>query len=129
MSAHLPALDLPVLDPACIREMGEELDHASALTFLSAYLDFLPERLATLCAAVALEDGAAAMDRVLSLKVSSTMVGACRLSALAEALQGLVCTGNWAAAEPLLAELAASVTAVLAAGRAAVGTFQPIARG
>lgn len=83
-------------------------------------MDFLPERLATLCAAVALEDGAAAMDRVLSLKVSSTMVGACQLSALAEVLQGLVCTGNWAAAEPLLEVLEAAVAAVLAAGRVAV---------
>ncbi|WP_231994331.1 Hpt domain-containing protein [Pseudarthrobacter equi] len=102
--------------------MGEELGcHGSALTFLSAYLDFLPQRLATFCAAVLLEDTAAAMDRVLSLKVSSTMVGAARLAALAEVLQGLVCTGNWAAAEPLLEVLDADVAAVLAAGRAAVG--------
>ena len=116
MSAHHP-----VLDPVCIRELGEELDHALALRFLSAYLDLLPERLATFCAAVLLEDTAAAMDRVLSLKVASTMVGAARLAALAEVLQGLVCTGNWAAAEPLLEVLAADVAAVLAAGRAAVG--------
>lgn len=96
--------------------MAEELDLESALTFFSAYLDFLPERLATFCAAVVLEDADAAMDRVLSLKVSSTMVGARRLSALAEVLQGLVCTGNWAAAEPLLAVLDAAVTDVLEAG-------------
>jgi len=40
--AGLPSAGLPVLDPGRLRQIGEELDcQASALTFLSAYLDFL----------------------------------------------------------------------------------------
>ena len=53
------------------------------------------------------------------------MVGAVRLAALAEVLQRLVCTGNWAAAEPLLGELDASVASVLEAGAALVSTVCP----
>lgn len=132
MSAHLSVLDpsaaqLPVLDPRCIRDLGEELDSpAGAHAFLGTYLEMLPDRLAKVGKAVSAADEETAMDRTLSLKVSSTMVGALQLAALAETMQVLVCRGDWAAAEPLLEVLAPAVTAVRKAGAAVFsGLFHP----
>ena len=132
MSAHLSvldpsALDLPVLDPQRVRHLGEELDSpAGAHAFLGAYLELLPDRLASVSNAVSAGDEAAAMDRALSLKVTSTMVGALQLAALAETMEALVCRGDWAAAEPLLDALAPAVAAVLKAGAVVVsGLLHP----
>ena len=67
-----------------------------------------------------------AMDRALSLKVTSTMVGALQLAALAETMEALLCGGDWAAAEPLLEVLAPAVAAVRTAGGAVVnGLLHP----
>ncbi|MGO4234699.1 Hpt domain-containing protein [Pseudarthrobacter sp. YAF2] len=132
MSAHLSVLDpsaleLPVLDPRCVRDLGEELDSpAGAHAFLGAYLEMLPDRLAKVSNAVRGGDGDTATDRALSLKVTSTMVGALQLAALAEAMEALICRGDWAAAEPLLDVLAPAVAAVLKAGAVVVnGLLHP----
>ncbi|WP_308930068.1 Hpt domain-containing protein [Arthrobacter sp. SLBN-112] len=121
------ALELPVLDPRCVRHLGEELDSpAGAHAFLGTYLELLPDRLAKVRNAVRGGDGDTAMDRALSLKVTSTMVGALQLAALAEAMEALVFRGDWAAAEPLLDVLAPAVAAVLKAGAVVVnGLLQP----
>jgi HPt (histidine-containing phosphotransfer) domain-containing protein len=129
VSAHLSvldpsALDLPVLDPRCVRTLGEELDSpASAHAFLAAYLEVLPDRLATVSNAVCAADGDTAMDRALSLKVTSTMVGALQLAALAETMEALIYRRDWAAAEPLLEVLAPAVAAVLKAGAVVVNSL------
>ncbi|MFF1881331.1 Hpt domain-containing protein [Pseudarthrobacter sp. NPDC058196] len=130
MSTHLSVLDpltLPVLDPQCVRDLGEELDGpAGAHAFLGAYLELLPDRLVRVSNAVSTGDEEAAMDRALSLKVTSTMVGALQLAALAETMESLVCRGDWAAAEPLLEVLAPAVAAVRKAGAAVVnGLLHP----
>lgn len=52
------------------------------------------------------------MGRALSLKVTSTMVGALQLAALAETVEALICRGDWAATEPLLDLLAPAVRKV-----------------
>jgi len=132
VSAHLSvlhpaALELPVLDPQRVRHLGEELDSpVGAHSFLGTYLELLPDRLAAVCQAVRGGDEETAMDRALSLKVTSTMVGALQLAALAEAMEALVCRGDWGAAEPLLDVLAPAVAAVLKAGTVVVnGLLQP----
>lgn len=132
MNVHLSVLDpstleLPVLDPQRVRHLGEELDSpAGAHEFLGAYLEMLPDRLAKVSNAVCAADDETAMDRALSLKVTSTMVGALQLAALAEAMEALVCRGDWVAAEPLLDVLAPAVAAVLKAGTVVVnGLLQP----
>ncbi|MDQ0800088.1 Hpt domain-containing protein [Arthrobacter sp. SLBN-112] len=124
MSAHFPALDLPVLDPRCLGVLGEELESLSgALAFMASYLDLLPDRLASVCAAVRTADEDTAMDRALSLKVTSSMVGALQLAALAGTMEALVCRGDWPGAEPLLDVLAPAVAAVRAAGAAVVNAL------
>ncbi|RAX17041.1 Hpt domain-containing protein [Pseudarthrobacter sp. AG30] len=130
VSAHLSVLDpltLPVLDPRHVRDLGEELDSpAGAHAFLGTYLEMLPDRLASVCHAVRGGDWDTAMDRALSLKVTSTMVGALQLAALAETMEALMCRGDWAAAEPLLEVLAPAVAAVRKAGGAVVnGLLHP----
>ena len=131
MTVHLPVLDsvtdLPVVDPRCIADLGEDLDSsAGAHAFLSSYLEMLQDRLSTVSTAVCAADGDSAMDRALSLKVTSTMVGALQLAALAETMEALICRGDWAAAEPLLDLLAPAVAAVRTAGAVVVnGLLHP----
>ncbi|WP_285245865.1 Hpt domain-containing protein [Pseudarthrobacter sp. fls2-241-R2A-127] len=121
------ALELPVLNPQRIRDLGEELDSsAGAHAFLGNYLEMLPDRLSMVAKAVCAGDVETAMDRALSLKVTSTMVGALQLAALAETMEALICRGDWAAAEPLLDLLAPAVAAVRTAGAVVVnGLLQP----
>ena len=127
MNAHLPALGLPVLDPRCITDLGEELESLpGALDFLSSYLELLPDRLGAISAAVRAADGDAAMDRALSLKVTSTMVGAVQLAALAEALEPPVRGGDWLTLDAMLHVLAPAAAAVRKAGAAVVnGLLHP----
>ena len=130
MSGHLSVLDplgLLVLDPQHVQDLGEQLDSpAGAHAFLGSYLEMLPEWLSTVAKAVCAGDGETAMDRALSLKVTSTMVGALQLAALDETMEALICRGDWAAAEPLLDVLAPAVAAVRTAGAVVVnGLLQP----
>ncbi|WP_371818121.1 Hpt domain-containing protein [Pseudarthrobacter sp. C4D7] len=127
MNEYLPMQRLPVLDPRRLADLGEELEsHPGALSFLGSYLELLPDRLASVSAAVRAGDEAAAMDRALSLKVTSTMVGALQLAAVAEALEPLVCAGDWNALDGVLQDLAPAVAAVQKAGTAVVnGVLHP----
>lgn len=120
-------LGLPVLDPKSLADLGEELDSMPmAVAFLGDYLELLPERLASVSAAIRSADRAAALDRAISLKITSTMVGAMQLAALAEAMEPLVCAGDWTALDRLLQVLAPAATAVQKAGAAVVnGRFHP----
>jgi hypothetical protein len=116
-----------VLDSRCLRAFGEELESLyGALAFLGSYLELLPARLASVAAAVHAAVGAAVMNRALSLKVTSTMVGALQLAAAAGALEPLVCAGDWTALDALLHVLAPAVAAVEKAGTAVVnGVLHP----
>lgn len=104
---------LPVLDPECLRLLGEELgDPAGAAAFLAGYRELLPARMDSISCAVAAQDFEAAMDRVLSLKVTSTMVGARQLAGLSAELELLVRVESWAAARAAVHGLARAVAAL-----------------
>jgi HPt (histidine-containing phosphotransfer) domain-containing protein len=64
-----------------------------------------PRRRAALAAALAGTDRTVALDAALSLRTSSTMVGAARLAALSEKLERRVRTDGPQAAAPLLADV------------------------
>lgn len=73
--AGLPTLDLHVLD-----NLGVELSsHAGALLFAGTFVDMLPQRIGAVEAALTDRDADAAVVALLSLHVSSSMVGARRL--------------------------------------------------
>lgn len=111
---------LPVLDFQCIRDLGEDLSSpVAAREFLATYLELLPSRLAAVMSTVSVQDSNAAMDRVISLKVSSSMAGALRLSALSAELELMVRAGAWQSADAALALLAEAVAAVQAEGNRA----------
>lgn len=104
---------LPVLDFQCIANLGEEMDNpAAAQAFLATYLELLPERLTYITAAVSVKDKEAALDRAVSLKVTSSMVGARQLAALSTELESLVRTAAWTSAAEALEPLGEAVQAV-----------------
>lgn len=71
---------LPVLDRGVLDTLGEELSSQDgALYFASTFVDMLPQRIDAIEAAFAAEDMDAAVVALLSLNVSSSMVGARRL--------------------------------------------------
>jgi hypothetical protein len=87
----VPALggpELPLLDAAVLHDMEEELGRLDlAWNFANDYAGMWVERQRCLVDSVEREDRMAALDAVISLKVSSAMVGGLRLARLAEALE------------------------------------------
>lgn len=72
-----------VFDPAALDGLtGHVADRRFALVFVAGYRRMLPERVRRIEHALCEGDLDAAMDAVLSLKVSSSMVGAGELRAL-----------------------------------------------
>ena len=66
-----------VLEPCRLQELADELgDSTPALGFLSNYLSMLPHRMLSISSGLCGHDSAASMDAILSLKISSAMVGA-----------------------------------------------------
>jgi hypothetical protein len=87
--------ELPLLDPAVLQDMEEQLGGAGIVwNFANDYAGMWVERKRFLVDSVEREDCAAAIDAVISLKVSSAMVGGLRLARLAEALEATLRAGN-----------------------------------
>lgn len=94
----VPTLEhLPLLDVRELAELAAELEGHDeyALEVVSAYALMWPTRLDNLAAAVAAEDSLRARDAVGSIRVSSTMIGAHRLAAAAEAFAELIDEGDF----------------------------------
>ena len=93
-----PALggpELPLLDAAVLHAMEEHLGRPDiAWTFANDYAGMWVERQRCLVDSVEREDRMAALDAVISLKVSSAMVGGLRLARLAEALEATLRKGD-----------------------------------
>jgi HPt (histidine-containing phosphotransfer) domain-containing protein len=108
-SAVLPdiqATELPLLDLAAFQILEDQLDNPLiARSFARDFTKLWGKRYRTLAAAIELEDIPAAVDAVLSLKTSSTMVGGVRLAALASRLEDLIRTRDLHEAIPLLASI------------------------
>ncbi|MFE4834305.1 Hpt domain-containing protein [Arthrobacter sp. NPDC056691] len=97
-SATLPVLDLDVL-----HELEEDMGSTSvAQNFARDYISIWNKRRSYLEKSVEDNDTEAAMDAVLSVKNSATMVGAARLAQLAVDLERLVKRGDLSAARELL---------------------------
>ena len=98
---------LPLLDLTVLRQLEEELgDSGVARSFVRDYIGIWESRIQYLIRSVADDDSEAAMDAVLSLKSSSTMVGGVRLAQLAGELEEAVRDGNMARAQSLLDDVA-----------------------
>ncbi|NMR30393.1 Hpt domain-containing protein [Crystallibacter degradans] len=81
----------PLVSLETLRQLAAELeDEERCRSFVRNFICIWDERHARLCQAIQASDAKAAMDVVLSLKVSSAMAGAGRLSQLAANLQAML---------------------------------------
>jgi hypothetical protein len=109
---------LPLLDPAVLKGLGEELGAPEiARKFASDYAGMWVRRQHRIEASVQREDRAAAVDAAISLKVASVMVGCLRLAHLAGSLEAVLRQGDLQAG-------AALVAAITIQGRATVDELQ-----
>jgi signal peptidase len=81
----------PTLDRTILENLGEELSsRAGALHFADSFVDMLPQRIDAVEGAFAARDADAAVVALLSLNVSASMVGACRLEEGSSAAMDLI---------------------------------------
>lgn len=93
----------PVLDRTILADLEEDFDSpAVARSFAQDYIGLWKQRLDRLTFAVNSDDREAALDAGLSLKNSSAMVGAVRLSVLAVKLLQIIQCGDMPSARNLL---------------------------
>ena len=98
---------LPLIDAAVLAELEDELAGSGlAQRFARDYAAMWDLRLARLGTAVDTQDEAAALDAVISLKISSAMVGGVRLARLAEVLEGLIRKGDFVQGQAMMAGVA-----------------------
>lgn len=96
----------PLVDPDVLHDLEDQLDSASAArAFVRDYVAVWDERDLRLSSAIARRNQAASLDAVLSLKITSTMVGATQLVTLAGALEGLLREGRLEEAEAALPQV------------------------
>ncbi|MDQ0768337.1 HPt (histidine-containing phosphotransfer) domain-containing protein [Pseudarthrobacter defluvii] len=98
---------LPLIDAAVLDELEEELAGPGlAQRFARDYAAMWDLRLARLETAVHSQDEDLALDAVISLKISSAMVGGVRLARLAELLEGLIRQGDFLQGQAMMAGVA-----------------------
>ena len=88
--ASLEHLEAQLISMDKLRGLSDQVGAESCRRFVSNFVAMWDSRFTRLEQAVARPDFDAAMDVVLSIKISSHMAGAVRLSALATAAQELV---------------------------------------
>jgi HPt (histidine-containing phosphotransfer) domain-containing protein len=104
---------MPALDPGRLAVMAREAGTSAADEFFRTYLRLLPARIDRIADAFARSDPDAAMDAVLSLKVTSSMVGAVHLELYCQGLQGQLSNGYFTDADSVRAALTAHAAQVL----------------
>lgn len=93
----------PLVDPNVLHDLEDQLDSpAAARAFVRDYVAVWDERDLRISSAIARRNQAASLDAVLSLKITSTMVGATQLVTLASALEKLLREGKLEEAEAAL---------------------------
>lgn len=111
---------LPLVDTAVLKVLEEQLGRADlARNFAQDYSALWGQRERRLVISLDGQDRAAALDAVISLKVSSAMVGGLRLARLAEALEGAVREGDLRYGATVLAMISVQ-------GRATVNELQHV---
>jgi hypothetical protein len=88
--------ELPLLDPSVLEDLAEGLGGGAAIArkFAQDYAGLWDQRQRRLMESVECEDLAGALDTVISLKVTSAMVGGARLAHLAGKLEATVRHGD-----------------------------------
>ncbi|WP_458781438.1 Hpt domain-containing protein [Arthrobacter sp. D3-16] len=98
---------LPFVDAAVLEELEDELAGSGlAQRFARDYAAMWDQRCERLAAAVDRQDSESALDAVISLKISSAMVGGMRLAKLAELLEVLIRRGDFGQGQALMERVA-----------------------
>lgn len=96
----------PLVDPNVLHDLEDQLDSpAAARAFVRDYVAVWDERDLRISSSIARRNQAASLDAVLSLKITSTMVGATKLVTLATALEALLREGKLEEAEAALPQI------------------------
>lgn len=99
--------ELPLVDPVVLEDLEEQLDSPDiAQNFARDYARMWDQRRRSLAAALDRQDREAALDAVISLKISSAMVGGVRLARLAEELEDIIRRGDLDGGQVLVATIA-----------------------
>lgn len=94
----MPENEPPVLDGRRLRNLALVMDRSAVDRFAAAFRDLLPCRVDRIGHTLDIWDRDAAMDAVLSLKTSSSMVGALRMEQLCHRLEVAVSLADYTAA-------------------------------
>ena len=98
---------LPLVDATILQELEDQLDGSElALRIARDYAAMWDQRCAKLAAAIQSKDLDAALDAVISLRITSAMVGGLRLARLAEILENVIRQGNFSDGLALMEQVA-----------------------
>lgn len=93
------AEDPPLLDLAVLAELVEDLGSPDiAWNFAQDYIQIWQRRRDALAAALERGERSAALDAVISLRISAAMIGGLRLAHLAQTLHASYIRGTWSGA-------------------------------
>lgn len=104
---------LPILDSAAIGALQDEAGEVVARRFVEEYLLMLPARAARVFKGLSGEDPELASEALISLKVTSAMVGALRLEALCADLERALENGQGPGVVSVKAVLFANIRLVV----------------
>jgi hypothetical protein len=98
---------LPLVDARILEDLEEELNGAElALRFARDYAAMWDQRYSRLALAVENQDRASALDAIISLRITSAMVGGLRLARLAEMLETVIRQGDFGQGQALMERVA-----------------------
>jgi hypothetical protein len=98
---------LPLLDAAVLEDLEEQLNGSElAVRFARDYAAMWDQRYARLAAAVENQDRASALDAIISLRITSAMVGGVRLARMAEILESVIRQGDFGRGQALMERVA-----------------------
>ncbi|MBP2215722.1 Hpt domain-containing protein [Arthrobacter sp. CAN_C5] len=98
--------ELPLVDRQILALLGDHIDNPTALkSFVLDFVDAWDDRYLRLTTDLEDHSGVAAVDAILSIKTTATMVGASRLADLAADLENLIRVDEYPAAAALLPRL------------------------
>lgn len=115
-----------LFDPQVIRTLAGNLgSNGLASRFLNDYLDLLPRRKRRIINALRDDDPEAAMDAILSLKITSAMVGARDAEEWCHVLQSLVTNGHLKAARLEATALGTSIESLVTEASEILSSMHP----
>ncbi|MBT2532089.1 Hpt domain-containing protein [Arthrobacter sp. ISL-48] len=98
---------MPLVDASILQDLEQELNGSElAVRFAQDYAALWELRYTRLAAAVQSQDRAAALDAIISLKITSKMIGGLRLARLAETLETVIRQGDFGRGQELMERVA-----------------------